>query len=63
MDIIHLQDFRQMFVYMKYYNAKKGYLIYPGNISKIKEGTFYQESNGLVGDNKCSVITMGVNKK
>lgn len=56
------EDLRQMFVYMKYYKAKKVALIYPGSLTKIREGTFYQESNGLLSDNKCSVITIGVNK-
>ena len=51
------QDLRQMFVYMKYYNANKVALIYPGIESDIKSGKYYQQVNGLIGDEECSVIS------
>ena len=56
------QDLRQMFVYMKYYNARKVALIYPGTESKIMSGTYYQLTNGLIGNEECSTISSLVNE-
>ena len=55
-------DLRQMFVYMKYYNARKVALIYPGTESKIVSGTYYQLTNGLIGNEECSTISSLVNE-
>ena len=37
-------DLRQMYVYMKYYNASRVALVYPNIESAVKSGTFYNES-------------------
>jgi 5-methylcytosine-specific restriction enzyme subunit McrC len=56
------EDLRQMFVYMKYYNALKVALVYPGVESKILSGTYYEEKTGLLGEEECSIITAAVNE-
>ena len=50
------QDLRQMFVYMKYYNAKRVALVYPGTTSRISSGTYFNHENNTIGDEECSVI-------
>lgn len=54
------QDLRQMFVYMKYYTARKVALVYPGPESNIIAGTYYQHTTGLLGDEECSTISSAV---
>lgn len=56
------EDLRQMFVYMKYYNANKVALVYPGINSEIKSGEYYQETTGDLGGEECSIISVEVNK-
>ncbi len=54
------EDLRQMYVYMKYYSAVKVALIYPGNITNIKSGKYYEESSKQLGNEECSIITLEV---
>jgi 5-methylcytosine-specific restriction enzyme subunit McrC len=53
-------DLRQMYVYMKYYNAKRVALVYPNSESSIISGFFYEESNSKLRENDCSLILIGV---
>jgi len=53
-------DLRQMYVYMKYYNAKRVALVYPNAESSIKSGLFYKESDSELSSNECSLISIGV---
>lgn len=53
-------DLRQMYVYMKYYNAKRVALVYPNNESSIKSGFFYEEAESELSNNDCSLISIGV---
>ena len=56
-------DLRQMFVYMKYYNAKKVALIYPGRESIIRSGKYYNHEElpvNEIGKEECSIVTIGV---
>lgn len=59
------EDLRQMFVYMKYYGAKKVALIYPGRENRNQSGQYYdhssKDSNDLSSE-ECSVISIGVEK-
>lgn len=55
-----LEDLRQMYVYMKYYNAIKVALVYPGNISSEQSGLYYKEDVDEIGNNECSVISLSV---
>lgn len=51
------QDLRQLFVYMKYYTARKVALVYPGPESNIMTGTYYQHATGLLSNEECSAIS------
>lgn len=53
-------DLRQMYVYMKYYNAKRVALVYPNAESSIKSGYFYKETDSELSSNDCSLISIGV---
>lgn len=53
-------DLRQMYVYMKYYNAKRVALVYPNADSTIKSGFFYKETDPELSDSNCSLISIGV---
>jgi 5-methylcytosine-specific restriction enzyme subunit McrC len=59
------EDLRQMFVYMKYYGAKKVALVYPGSENKNQSGQYYdhtsQDSKTLSAE-ECSIISIGVEK-
>lgn len=56
-------DLRQMFVYMKYYGAKKVALVYPGFENTYQSGYYYQHINrsalGLSNE-ECSIISIQV---
>jgi 5-methylcytosine-specific restriction enzyme subunit McrC len=54
------EDLRQMFVYMKYFNANKVALIYPGVETKISSGKYFNHQTNVLGDEECSVITICV---
>lgn len=57
------EDLRQMFVYMKYYQAKKVALVYPGSENRIQSGRYFRHNNinsEDIGDEECSVISIGV---
>ncbi len=56
------EDLRQLYVYSKYYQAKKVALVYPSPLNEvlIKEGTYFDESSGELGQEKCSVISLVV---
>jgi 5-methylcytosine-specific restriction enzyme subunit McrC len=55
-------DLRQMYVYMKYYNAKRVALVYPNAQSSIKSGLFYRETDSELSNNDCSLISIGIMK-
>ena len=54
-------DLRQMFVYSKYFNAKKVALLYPDKDSFSKKGIYYDEL-GNASDKECAIIGLAVNK-
>lgn len=59
------EDLRQMFVYMKYYGAKKVALVYPAAENQIQSGQYYDHSScdsTLLSDEECGVISIGVDK-
>mgnify|MGYP003624651669 FL=1 len=58
-------DLRQMFVYMKYYGAKKVALVYPGAENRNQSGQYYDHSSQdsqHLSNEECGVITIGVEK-
>lgn len=58
-------DLRQMFVYMKYYGAKKVGLVYPGAEKKNQSGLYYDHTtydSKNLSDEECSIISIGVQK-
>lgn len=55
------EDLRQLYVYSKYYKAKKVALVYPGAYSSLSGGTYFNIETGLVGNEECSVISVAVN--
>ena len=55
-------DLRQMYVYMKYYNAKKVALVYPGGVNTPISGKYFKESSSDIGENECSIISLAVNQ-
>ena len=59
------EDLRQMFVYMKYYGAKKVALVYPGAENRNQAGQYYDhrsKDSKHLSNEECSVITIGVEK-
>ncbi len=59
------EDLRQMFVYLKYYGAKKVALVYPGTENKNQSGQYYDHrshDSKHLSDEECSVISIGVEK-
>lgn len=57
------EDLRQMYVYMKYYSAKKVALIYPGSETCVKSGKYFTEGTKEIGEAECSVISLNVEKE
>ncbi|MCH4896107.1 restriction endonuclease [Marinilabiliaceae bacterium JC040] len=58
-----INDLRQMFVYMKFYGAKKVALIYPGSKYINKSGLYYNHKNvgdKDLSDEQCCVISLCV---
>ncbi len=58
-------DLRQMFVYMKYYGAKKVALVYPGSVNRNQSGFYYDHNSSNskeLSNEECSVISIGVNR-
>lgn len=59
------EDLRQMFVYMKYYGAKKVALVYPGAENRNQSGQYYDHSSQdskQLSNEECSIISIGVEK-
>jgi len=57
------EDLRQMFVYMKYYQAKRVALVYPGEESRNQSGKYYDHyalDANLLSNNECGVISIEV---
>lgn len=54
-------DLRQMYVYLKYYSAKKVALIYPGAESQPINGAYFDEETGGESQQECSLISVPVN--
>lgn len=58
-------DLRQMFVYLKYFGAKKVALVYPGLENKCQSGKYYDHNsiNTIeLSDEECSIISISVEK-
>jgi 5-methylcytosine-specific restriction enzyme subunit McrC len=55
-------DLRQLYVYSKYYQAKKVALVYPYSLKEtiVKAGTYFNELSGEIGHEECSVISIPV---
>ena len=51
-------DLRQLYVYHKYYKAKKGGLVYPGSNSIISEGHYCDIDDNSTSKEECSVINI-----
>lgn len=59
------EDLRQMFVYMKYYGAKKVALVYPGVENRNQSGLYYDHNSDDSKDlsnEECGVISIEVEK-
>ncbi|MFA8434981.1 MAG: McrC family protein [Marinifilaceae bacterium] len=56
------EDLRQLYVYLKYYGARKVALVYPGSESVFRSGKYYSEEDGALGVDECSVISFPVLK-
>lgn len=57
------EDLRQMFVYMKYYGAKKVALVYPGTENRYQSGQYYDHyspNSRDLSNEECSIVTIGV---
>lgn len=57
------QDLRQMFVYMKYYGAKKVALVYPAPENRTQSGNYYDHTyvdSKVLSNEECSIISIGV---
>ncbi|UCS93776.1 McrC family protein [Echinicola marina] len=57
------EDLRQMFVYMKYYGAKKVALVYPGVENQNQSGQYYDHSSHDskdLSEEECSIISIGI---
>ncbi|MEY3498400.1 MAG: hypothetical protein RL308_69 [Bacteroidota bacterium] len=54
------EDLRQMFVYMKYFDANKVALIYPGTETRISSGKYFDHLTNLLGTEECSILTISV---
>ena len=56
------EDLRQMFVYMKYFGAKKVALVYPGIDCSYRTGKYYEYDTynpNELSENECGVISIG----
>lgn len=56
-----IEDLRQMYVYMKYYDTKRVALIYPGTDNRHSSGLYFHETDSRLGDSVCSLIPLPVN--
>jgi 5-methylcytosine-specific restriction enzyme subunit McrC len=57
------EDLRQMFVYRKYYGAKKVALVYPGEENRYQSGQYYDHNSKdstQLSNAECSIISIGV---
>ncbi|CAA9891923.1 5-methylcytosine-specific restriction enzyme subunit McrC [Candidatus Methylobacter favarea] len=52
-------DLRQMYIYHRYYHAKRVALIYPG-MESFKSGFYLDTTTGKKTDKECSVISLSV---
>lgn len=55
-------DLRQMYVYMNYYEADKVALLYPDKINQKRNGFYYNEKTGKLGEKECCIMTFTVEK-
>jgi len=56
-------DLRQLFVYMKFYGAKKVALVYPGTKNKNQSGKYYDHrslDSSILSNDECSIISIEV---
>lgn len=57
------EDLRQMFVYMKYYKAKRVALIFPGAENRTQTGKYYSHNTldiNMLSNDECGTISIGV---
>lgn len=53
-------DLRQMFVYHEYYNAQRVALVYPGSVTEINRGTYFDPKTCKESEKECSIISLSV---
>ncbi len=53
-------DLRQMFVYHEYYNAQRVALVYPGSVTEINSGTYFDPKTCKESGKECSIISLSV---
>lgn len=53
-------DLRQMYVYNRYFGAKKSALVYPGPNEQPLLGNYYNDGTQLLSDSGCSLIPITV---
>ena len=53
-------DLRQLYVYLKYFDAQKVALVYPSNETSVTSGRYYEETSGLIGKQVCSLMFISV---
>lgn len=53
-------DLRQLYVYLKYFNAEKVALVYPSDRTVLNSGHYYKEDSGDLGTKECSLILVSV---
>ncbi|MFY0594678.1 McrC family protein [Roseivirga sp.] len=54
------EDLRQLYVYSKYYQAKRVALIYPGDSNNVSSGKYFKEGKEELGQDECSIISLVV---
>ncbi len=52
-------DLRQMYVYSRYFDAKKVALVYPGDYG-MRKGNYIKENSNSESENECSLISIPV---
>ena len=53
-------DLRQLYVYLKYFDAAKVALVYPSDRTTFNSGKYYKEDSGEIGTKECSLILVSV---
>ena len=53
-------DLRQLYVYLKYFDAQKVALVYPSSQTMVTTGRYYAEHTEVIGSQECSMILISV---